>query len=54
MSMEKEDDCSLIPLPYSELVLIYGSCMRFKGNSSHVKFKYWFSMYTDALRDLKL
>ncbi len=46
-------DKSLLPLPFSEIILVYGSCMKFKGNSQHVKFKYWFSMYNEALANLR-
>lgn len=50
---ESESDVSLLPLPYSEMVLVYGTCMKFKGNPSHVKFKYWFSMFNEALANLR-
>lgn len=50
---ENENDVSLLPLPYAEMVLVYGTCMKFKGNPGHVKFKYWFSMFNDALSNLR-
>ncbi len=50
---ENETDVSLLPLPYAEMVLVYGTCMKFKGNPNHVKFKYWFSMFNDALANLR-
>lgn len=50
---ESESDVSLLPLPYSEMVLVYGTCTKFKGNPSHVKFKYWFSMFNEALANLR-
>ena len=45
---ESESDVSLLPLPYSEMVLVYGTCMKFKGNPSH-----WFSMFNEALANLR-
>ena len=48
-SMEDAEDLSLIPAPFVEPLLIYGSCMRLKGNPQHVRFNYWYSMYKDAL-----
>lgn len=50
---EYESDVSLLPLPYAEMALVYGTCMKFKGNPNHVKFKYWFSMFNDALANLR-
>lgn len=50
---ENETDVSLLPLPYAEMALVYGTCMKFKGNPNHVKFKYWFSMFNDALANLR-
>ena len=50
---ENETDQSLIPMPFAEPVLIYGTCLKFKGNPSHVKFKYWYSMYNDSLANLR-
>lgn len=47
------DDCSLIPMPFVEPILVYGSCMRLKGNPQHVRFNYWFGMYKDALANLR-
>ena len=51
--LEKESDESLIPEIYSEPILVYGTCMRLKGNPQHVKFSYWLSMYNKALANLK-
>ncbi len=52
-SMEESDDISLIPEPYAEPLLVYGACMRLKGNPQHVRFNYWYSMYKDALANLR-
>lgn len=45
-------DESLIPMPYLEPVLVYGTCMRLKGNPQHIRFNYWLSMYKDALANM--
>jgi len=55
---EKEDfengrDKSLIPMPFVEQVLVYGACLRVKGNPQYFKFSYWLSMYKEALLNLK-
>lgn len=51
--MESSDDESLIPMPYSESLLVYGTCLRLKANTGHFKFPYWQGMYNEALRNLK-
>ena len=51
--MENEDDSSLIPEPYAEPILVYGACMKLKGNPEHVRFSYWYSMYKEALMNLR-
>ena len=52
-SLEEGDDVSLIPDPFAEPILVYGACMRLKGNPGHVRFSYWYSMYKDALANLR-
>lgn len=51
--MTNGTDCSLIPMPFVEPLLVYGACMRMKGNPQHVRFNYWFGMYKDALAHLR-
>ena len=51
--MDDENDSSLIPEPFVEPILVYGSCMRLKGNPEHVRFSYWYSMYKEALTNLR-
>lgn len=51
--LENQDDESLIPEPFQEPLLVYGACMRLKSNTEHNKFKFWYSMYTDALATLR-
>ncbi len=46
-------DSSLIPMPFAEQILVYGTCLRLKGNPQHFKFSYWMSMYKEALANLK-
>lgn len=53
MQMENEEDESLIPVEFAEPLLVYGACMRLKGNPQHVRFSYWLSMYKDALANLR-
>ena len=50
---ETADDKTLIPLPYAEPLLVYGTCLRLKANTEHFKFPYWQGMYNEALRNLK-
>ena len=52
-SLENETDKSLIPEVFAEPILVYGSCMRLKGNPQHVRFNYWFGMYKEALSNMK-
>lgn len=47
------DDKSLIPMPFAEQILVYGTCLRLKANPQYYKFSYWMSMYKEALANLK-
>lgn len=51
--LEEETDKTLIPTVFAEPLLIYGACMRLKGNPQHVRFNYWYGMYKDALSNMK-
>lgn len=51
-NFELEDDETLIPMPFAEPILVYGACMRLKGNPQHIRFNYWVSMYRDALSNM--
>ena len=53
VNFEEETDSSLIPPIFAEPVLVYGTCMRLKGNPQHIRFSYWLSMYKDALANLR-
>ena len=45
-------DETLLPDPFAEPILVYGTCMRLKGNPQHIRFNYWLSMYKDALANM--
>lgn len=51
--LEEESDKTLIPTVFAEPLLVYGACMRLKGNPQHVRFNYWYGMYKDALSNMK-
>lgn len=52
-SMSKQDDVSVVPYPFVEPILVYGTCMRLKGNAEYSKFSYWYGMYKDSLTNLR-
>ena len=52
-SMSAETDTSIIPFPYLEPLLVYGTCMRLKANTQYSKFSYWYGMYKDALASMR-
>ena len=52
-SLEYSDDVTLIPMPYAEPLLVYGTCLRLKANTEHFKFPYWQGMYNETLRNMK-
>jgi len=52
-AMKSEDDVSVIPTPFVEPVLVYGTCMRLKGNAEYSKFSYWYGMYKESLATLR-
>ncbi|MCI1273887.1 MAG: hypothetical protein LKG27_05585 [Clostridiaceae bacterium] len=51
-NMDLFDDFTVIPQAFAEPILIYGTCMRLKGNPQHIRFNYWLSMYKNALSNL--
>ncbi len=53
VDLESESDKSLIPMPFAEQLLVYGTCLRLKANPQYFKFSYWLSMYKEALLNLK-
>lgn len=52
-TMTSEDDVSAIPFPFVEPILVYGTCMRLKGNSEYSKFSYWYGMYKDSISNMR-
>lgn len=53
MEMSEATDCSIIPIPFDQQLLTYGTCLRLKANPSYIRFSYWMSMYKEALANLK-
>lgn len=51
--LENADDKPLIPEPFVEQILVYGTCLRLKGEPEHVKFSYWQDMYNSALANMR-
>lgn len=52
-NFSSETDKSLIPMPFAQQLLVYGTCLRLKANPSYIRFSYWMSMYKEALTNLK-
>ena len=52
-SLDKASDTSIIPMPYAEHILVYGSCLKVKANPSYPKFGFWNTMYIQALANLR-
>lgn len=51
--LEEASDMPLIPMPFVQPLLVYGTCLRLKANPQHFKFPYWLGMYNEALCNLK-
>lgn len=51
-AFENATDETLIPMPFAEPILVYGTCMKLKGNPQHIRFSYWTTMYKDALSNM--
>lgn len=47
------DDISVLPMPYAEQILVYGTCLKVKANPSYPKFAFWNTMYIQALANLR-
>lgn len=52
-SMALESDVSVLPYPFREPILVYGTCMRLKGNTEYSKFSYWYGMYKESLATIR-
>ena len=53
LKMENKNDTSIIPLPYLEPVLVYGTLIKVKANPSFAKFGYWRTLYFNAIANLR-
>jgi len=53
VKLEDPEDRPIIPLPFIEPILVYGTCMRLKGNPEHIKYGYWLGMYNSAIAALR-
>ena len=51
--MQNSDDTSILPLPYMEQILVYGTLIRVKANPSFAKFNYWRTLYYSAITNLR-
>lgn len=51
--LEVATDESLIPQPFVEPLLIYGTCMKIKANPQYSKFSYWMSMYKENIATMR-
>ncbi len=51
--MTFEDDESLIPQPFAEQILVYGTCIKTKANPNFPKFGVWNSLFKSALVSLR-
>jgi len=52
-SMDEKEDRSIIPMPYAEQILVYGTCMKTKANPAYPKFGFWNTLYTMSLVNLR-
>ncbi|MBQ3310629.1 hypothetical protein IJG72_00985 [bacterium] len=50
---EAATDESLIPIPFVEPLLVYGTCMKMKANPNYAKFSYWLNMYKENLATMR-
>jgi len=48
-----KDDTSIMPMPYAEQILVYGTCLRTKANPNFPKFAFWNLMFKEALLKLR-
>lgn len=51
--MTDEKDKSVIPAPFLEPLLVYGTSFRFKGMPDNPKYQHWNSEYYNALKNLR-
>lgn len=53
VKMEDKQDTSIIPAPFAEQILVYGTLIKVKANPSFAKFGYWRTLYLNALANLR-
>ena len=53
VKMEKSDDTSILPMPYLEPILVYGTLIKVKANPSFAKFNFWRTLYYNAITNLR-
>lgn len=51
--LETATDSSVLPMPFAEHILVYGTCLKAKGNPAYPKFGFWNTMYIQALANLR-
>ncbi len=53
LKMENQNDTSILPIPYLEPILVYGTLIKVKANPSFAKFGYWRTLYYNAITNLR-
>lgn len=51
--MSAKNDTSILPMPYLEPILVYGTLIKVKANPSFAKFGYWRTLYLNAVTSLR-
>lgn len=51
--MVSSDDITIMPPEYAQTVIIFGTCMQFKSNPQHPKYKHWRESYTNAIAEMR-
>lgn len=52
-NLEEAEDTSVLPMPFAEHILVYGTCLKVKGNPAYPKFGFWNTMHIQALGNLR-
>lgn len=53
LKMTAGGDASVLPMPWAEHVLLYGTCLKVKANPAYPKFGFWNTMYIQGLANLR-
>ncbi len=51
--LEEASDKTIIPEQFIEPILVYGTCLRLKGDPQYIKYNYWQSMYNSAIANMR-